>query len=66
MPWAYIYKLLGFKSHWNQSQDALLAAIAKAERDGQFAAADHIRIILEMRNVVHFETPKKEPRTRRG
>lgn len=66
MPWAYIFSLLGFKSHWSHSQDELLAAIERAERDGELAAAEHLRIILESRNKVFFETPKKEPRTRRG
>lgn len=64
MPWAYIYQLLGPGLHWGRSQDELLQAIAKAKADGQHDAAEHIKIILEMRNFVMCE--EKEPRTERG
>ena len=62
MPWAYIYELLGPGLHWGKSQEHLLAAIKKAEDEGKSDAAKHLRIILQMRNLVRFEkeTPPKQ------
>jgi hypothetical protein len=62
MPWAYIYELLGPGLHWGKTQEQLKAAIEKAEKAGKHDAANHIRIILRMRNVVRFEkeTPPKQ------
>ena len=62
MPWAYILRLLGPGLHWSKSQAELQRAIAQAERDGRADAADHLRIILERRNLVHMEkeTPPDE------
>lgn len=51
----YIRSLLGPGLHWGRSQDEYRSAVAKAEADGRHAAADHIRIIWEMRNVVMAE-----------
>ena len=64
MPWAYIRSLLGPGLHWGRSQDELLAAIDRARADKQHAAAEHLEIILELRNFVMCE--EKTPRTERG
>lgn len=66
MPWWYIRKLLGPGMHWNRTQAELHAAIAQAERDNMPDAAEHIRIILKLRNRVMFDEEEKEPRTGRG
>lgn len=52
--------------HWNRTQAELRAAIAQAERDNMPDAAEHIRIILKLRNRVMFDEEEKEPRTGRG
>ena len=64
MPWEYIRKLLGPGLHWGRTQEELLNAIERARADGQQAAAEHIEIILEMRNFVMCE--EKTPRAERG
>jgi hypothetical protein len=55
MPWSYISKVLGPGLHWGRSQADYHKAIARAEAEGQFEAAEHIRIILELRNAVMME-----------
>lgn len=60
MPWAYICALLGPGLHWSRTQQELLAAIAQARRDGMHDAAEHIQIILELRNAVNFDEGEKE------
>ena len=62
MPWAYILRLLGPGLHWSKSQAELRRAIAQAEHDNRHDAADHLRIILERRNLVNMEkeTPPGE------
>jgi hypothetical protein len=55
MPWGYIRKLLGSGLHWGKTQEELQAAIAQAEQDGMSKAAEHIRIILRLRNKVMME-----------
>lgn len=64
MPWMYIRSLLGPGLHWGRTQAELLNAIDKARADGQHDAAEHLEIILEMRNFVMCE--EKEPRAERG
>lgn len=64
MPWAYIRSLLGPGLHWGRTQEELLAAIDRARADGQHEAAEHIEIILGLRNYVMCE--EKTPRTGRG
>ena len=66
MPWWYIRQLLGPGLHWSRTQDELLRAIERARADGQHDAAEHIQIILEMRNFVMCEDEEKEPRTGLG
>lgn len=60
MPWAYIRMLLGSGLHWDKTQQVLLDAIARADREGQPDAADHIRIILRLRNRVLMDVEQKE------
>jgi len=64
MPWAYIRQILGPGLHWGRTQDELHAAIDRARADGQHDAAEHLEIILELRNFVMCE--EKTPRTERG
>lgn len=59
--WAYITELLGNGLLWGKSQARFNRAIQKAERDGYHNAAEHIRIMLELRNRVMFEDPEKSP-----
>lgn len=55
MPWDYILRLLGPGLHWGRTQEELLAAIQRAREDGQHEAAEHIEIILGLRNYVMCE-----------
>jgi len=64
MPWAYIRSLLGPGLLWGKSQEVFLDAIDRAREDGKEDAAQHIEIMLEMRNRVMCE--EKAPRTERG
>lgn len=64
MPWAYIHRLLGPGLHWGRSQEELHAAIQRARAEGQDEAAEHLEIILGLRNFVMCE--KEAPRTGRG
>ena len=66
MPCAYIRSLLGPGLHWDRTQPELLAAIAQADKDGQFDAADHIHIILRLRNRVLMDVEQKETPPERG
>jgi hypothetical protein len=60
-PWPYIHALLGPGLHWSKSSASVQAAIDRAERDGQWAAAEHLRIILDLRNRVAFDGAEKNP-----
>ena len=64
MPWAYIHSLLGPGLHWGRSQLELTNAIDRARAEGQHEAAEHLEIILGLRNFVMCE--EKAPRTERG
>lgn len=70
MIWMYIRKILGSGLHWDKSQEQFRAAVERAEQDGQAEAAEHIRIIWEMRNRVMMEPmlsdKEKDPGTRPG
>lgn len=66
MPWAYIRSLLGPGLHWDRTQRQLLDAIARADREGQPDAAEHIRIILRLRNRVLMDVEQKETPPERG
>lgn len=61
MPWAYIQSLLGPGTHWGRSQDAFQALIDRAVAEGQWAAAEHLRIMLARRNAVMMEKEKPRP-----
>jgi hypothetical protein len=54
-PWPYIHAILGPGMHWSRTPKELHDAIRRAELDGQKAAAEHLRIILELRNKVAFD-----------
>jgi len=54
-PWTYIHAILGPGMHWSRTPNELHDAIRRAELDGQKAAAEHLRIILDLRNKVAFD-----------
>lgn len=56
MPWWYIRYLLGPGLHWGRSKTELQRAIEQAEKDNMPEAAEHLRIILELRNRVMIDT----------
>lgn len=60
-PWTYIRAILGPGLHWTRSVQELQDAIKRAELDGQTAAAEHLRIILDLRNQVAFDGSEKTP-----
>lgn len=66
MPWWYIRRILGPGLHWGRTQDELFAAIRQAESDNMPDAAEHIRIILRLRNRVMMEDDKKSPADEAG
>lgn len=53
--WTYISGLLGPGLHWGQTKERLEGAIEKATTDGREDAAEHLRIILRLRNIVAFD-----------
>jgi hypothetical protein len=55
MPWAYILKLLGPGAHWGRSHEELTEAARQAEADGKPEAAEHIRVIHQLRNRVYMD-----------
>lgn len=61
MPWKIIYELIGPEAHWAKPRQLFLDAIAEAERRGHQDAADHIRIMLDLRDTVNFDKPKAQP-----
>lgn len=65
MPWELVRELLGPGLHWGKSIHQLQAAIQEAERRGNPDAAEHIRVILALRNRVMCERvtqPVDQPR----
>lgn len=60
-PWSYIRSILGPGLHWARTTQELKDAIKRAEQDKQAAAADHLRIILELHNKVGFVEEKTPP-----
>jgi hypothetical protein len=60
MSWDYIYRLLGPGLHWFKSQAHFRKAVSRAEADGQTDAAEHIRIIWQLRNDVMMEPLQAE------
>lgn len=61
MPWKLIYALIGPGLHWNKPRHVFLRAIEEAERRGRQDVAEHLRIMLELRDAVTFETPTQDP-----
>lgn len=61
MPWDYIRMLLGPGLLWNKPQDTFLDAIDRANEDGRPDAAQHIEIMLDLRNKALCE--EKTPRS---
>lgn len=59
--WSYIASILGPGLHWGHSAEKLQSAIRQAKADHQPDAAEHLRIILELRNRVMCEDPDKKP-----
>jgi hypothetical protein len=59
--WDVILRLLGPGLHWGKSQTQIQAAIRYAEQLGEADAAEHLRIILRLRNVVAMEQEEKTP-----
>lgn len=57
--WNYIVGLLGVKSHWARTREELAAAEQRAVAEGRPDAADHIRIISDLRDKVAFDTEEK-------
>ncbi len=55
MPWWYIKNLLGPGLHWGKTKEELEVAIRKAESDNMLDAAEHLRIILKLRNQVMMD-----------
>ena len=67
MPWAKVLELIGPGLHWGKPRSLYLTAIVTAEQAGRYDVADHIRIILEQRDVVGFVCDEeKEPGTGPG
>jgi len=66
MPWAYIRSILGAGLHWQKTRQEFNDAIDRAERDGQHDAADHIRIMLRLRNKVMMDDYQKETLPKQG
>jgi hypothetical protein len=59
--------LLGPGLHWGKPQSLFREAVRRAEADGQRDAAEHIRIIWELRNKVMMERiQEKDPGTEAG
>lgn len=55
MPWWYIRHLLGPGLHWGKSKEELQQLIDQAEEEDMPEAAEHLRIILQLRNDVYDE-----------
>jgi len=57
MPWKMILDLIGDGLHWNKPRQVFLDGIAEAERLGRQDVADHLRIMLDLRDTVCFDKP---------
>lgn len=60
MPWELIRSLLGPGLHWGKSKEYLEEAAREAEKLNNHDAAEHIRVILRLRNRVMCEPDKKK------
>lgn len=61
MPWKTILRLIGPGLHYNKPRQLFLDAITEAERLGRKDVAEHLRIMLNLRDTVMFDVPKKKP-----
>lgn len=61
MSWDVILRLLGPGLHWGRTQAEIQAAIRHAEHLGEARAAEHLRIILKLRNDVMMEREENAP-----
>lgn len=59
--WSYIASILGPGLLYDKTAAELQAAIKRADHDGQPDAAEHLRIILGMRNRVMCDDPDRQP-----
>ena len=66
MSWDVILRLLGPGLHWGRTQAEIQAAIRHAEHLGEAGAAEHLRIILGLRNAVAMEQEEKPPPAEEG
>lgn len=66
MTWTYIQSILGSGLYWNKTQQELLSAIARANEEGEYDAAGHLRIMLRLRNRVMMESEQKETLPQQG
>lgn len=66
MPWKMILDLVGGGLHYSKPRQVFLDGIAEAERRGRPDVADHLRIMLDLRDRVMFDVPKKKPSTGEG
>lgn len=60
MPWKSVLELIGPGIHWNKPRELFLKAIQEAEARQREDVAEHIRIILRLRDRVKCDTPKGE------
>ena len=61
MPWYYIKTLLGPGLHWSKTSKEFKQLIARAESEGMFNAAEHLKIMLELRDKVYMKTERMYP-----
>jgi len=59
MPWKLILELVGPGIHYNKPRRVFLEAIEEARRRKRDDAAEHIRIMLALRDKVMFDQPRK-------
>lgn len=57
-----ISELIGTGLHWSKPRSVFLDGIAEAERRGRQDVADHLRIMLDLRDTVTFDSPPLPPR----
>lgn len=57
MPWKMIMSLIGPGPYYARPRGVFLGAIEKAEAAGRADVAHHLRIILDLRDTVQFDSP---------
>jgi len=61
MPWKIINDLIGPGLHYSKPRQLFLDAIEQAEQMNRQDVVDHLKIILDLRDSVCFDAPKKNP-----